>query len=236
MGGTSKFSGLLYCADCGARLSYYRGRTIEPNMYGFICSSYRKHMGQNLCSTHLIRECVLEQIVLEEIRGTVYYVRTHTDEFVRQIQKKSTEENRRDLNRKAKELAQMEKRDKELNLLFTRIYEDHVMDRISEDQFQMLSRNYNEEQKQIQERLPGLRQEIESLKDSTANVEQFVALANKYTDPQELTPELLRTFIDKIVIHERETKWSKKGVQQIDIYFRYIGCMPLSGVEEEATV
>ncbi len=87
----------------------------------------------------------------------------------------------------------------------------------------MLSKGYNAEQREIAERLLVLRQEIEDLKSAATNVERFVDIVHKYTNLQELTPEVLRTFIEKIVIHERTAKHSKSAQQQIDIYFRYIG-------------
>ena len=82
---------------------------------------------------------------------------------------------------------------------------------------------YNTEQREITERLTIVKQEIEDLKATATNVERFVDIANKYTDLRELTPEVLRTFIERIIIHERTAKHSKTATQQIDIYFRYIG-------------
>ena len=89
----------------------------------------------------------------------------------------------------------------------------------------MLSDGYNAEQRTIAEQIPILQKQIEDLKVSSTNVERFVTISNKYTDLQDLTPEILRTFIDKIVIHERTEKWAKTAEQQIDIYFRYVGCI-----------
>lgn len=96
----------------------------------------------------------------------------------------------------------------------------------------MLSDVYNTEQRDIQEQIPKLQTEIQELKASATNVDKFVNIAHKYTDLQELTPEVLRTFIDKIVIHERSEKWSKSAEQQIDIYFRYIGNLTEQSVEQ----
>ena len=89
----------------------------------------------------------------------------------------------------------------------------------------MLSDGYNAEQRTIADQIPILQKQIEDLKASSTNVERFVTISNKYTDLQDLTPEILRTFIDKIVIHERTEKWAKTAEQQIDIYFRYVGCI-----------
>ena len=119
----------------------------------------------------------------------------------------------------------MEKRDAELKTLFKRLYEDNVLGKITNEQFRMLSDGYNAEQRTIAEQIPILQKQIEDLKASSTNVERFVTISNKYTDLQDLTPEILRTFIDKIVIHERTEKWAKTAEQQIDIYFRYVGCI-----------
>lgn len=223
MGEVNKYSGLLFCADCGCKLYFRRGTTIKPETFGFICSRYRKHMGEELCTPHSIRENILDEIVLEEIRRTTYYARAKRNEFVEFINKKSSSENRRELNGKMLELARLEKRNTELNALFKRLYEDNVLGKVTNEQFRMLSDGYNEEQRGIAEQIPVLKEAIEQLKASVTNVERFVEIANKYTDLQELTAEVLRTFISKIVIHEREKGRQPIPEQRIDIYFRYIG-------------
>ena len=223
MGDVDKYSGLLYCADCGSKLYFVRGTTIKREAYNFICSRYRKHMGHELCTPHTIREMALDEIVLEEIRSVTYYARANTDQFVDFIQKKSSAESRRELNAKTAELGRLEKRNGELNALFKRLYEDHVLGKVTSEQFRMLSEGYNEEQRTIQEEIPKMRKAIEDLKASATNVERFLEIVRKYTDIKELTPEILRTFISKIVIHERSRKHAKDAEQDIDIYFTHIG-------------
>ena len=225
MGELDKYSGLLYCADCGSKLYFVRGKSIKPSDYNFICSRYRKHIGEQLCTAHRIREVALDEIILEEIRRITYYARTKTREFVELINKKSSSENRRELTAKTNELAKLEKRNAELNTLFKRLYEDNVLGKITNEQFRMLSDGYNAERRTIADQIPILQKQIEDLKASSTNVDRFVTISNKYTDLQDLTPEILRTFIDKIVIHERTEKWAKTAEQQIDIYFRYVGCI-----------
>lgn len=223
MGDVDKYSGLLFCADCGSKLYFVRGTTIKPEAYNFICSRYRKHMGEELCTPHTIREKALDEIVLEEIRSVTYYARAQTEQFVSFIQQKSSAESRRELNAKKAELSKLEKRNGELNALFKRLYEDNVLGKVTNEQFRMLSEGYNEEQRRIQEEIPKLRKAIEDLKASATNVEHFLEIVRKYTDIKELTPEILRTFISKIVIHERSRKHVKDAEQDIDIYFTHIG-------------
>ena len=98
MGEVNKYSGLLYCADCCSNLYCARGATIKPEKFNFFCSRYRKHMGEEKCTPHMIREVVLDEIVLEEIRKTVYSARSKTSEFVAYISKESSGEVRKELN------------------------------------------------------------------------------------------------------------------------------------------
>lgn len=232
MGEVNKYSGLLFCADCGSKLYFVRGTTIKPENYSFICSRYRKHMGEELCTPHSIREIILDEIILEEIRKATYYARSKTSEFVEFINKKSSSESKRELIAKTNELNKLERRNTELNTLFKRLYEDNVLGKVTNEQFRMLSDGYNEEQRNIGEQIPKLKAEIEELKSAAINVDKFVAIAKKYTDLQELTPEVLRTFISKVVIHERSEKWSKDAEQQIDINFRYIGNLTVQTQEK----
>ena len=221
LGEVNKYSGLLYCSDCGARL-YFVCRRCQGGRVGFICSNYRKHTGFNVCTTHQIKESQLDQIVLEEINKALYFARTRTDEFAEYISQKTSAQSRKELNAKMKELGKAKRRSSELTTLFTRLYEDSVLGRISEDQYRMLSEAYTNEKRELDAAIPDLEHEIEQLKESTSNVQRFTDLAKKYVVIEELTTEILHTFISKIVVHEREKKRSKNSPQQIDIYFRYI--------------
>ncbi len=223
MGEINKYSGLLYCADCGSKLYFVRGKSITPENYNFICSRHRKHLGEEVCTAHRVREVVLDEIVLEEIRRVTYYARAKTKEFIDFINRKSAAEARKELSTKTVELGKLEKRNGEINMLFKKLYEDNVLGRVTNEQFRMLSDIYNQEQREIKETVPKLQERIEELKAQATNVEKFLAIVRKYTDLQELNAEILRTFVSKIIIHERTQKWATSAEQQIDIYFRYIG-------------
>ena len=232
MGEINKYSGLLYCADCGSKLYFVRGKSITPENYNFICSRHRKHLGEEVCTAHRVREVVLDEIVLEEIRRVTYYARAKTKEFIDFINRKSTAEARKELSAKTVELGKLEKRNGEINTLFKKLYEDNVLGRVTNEQFRMLSDIYNQEQREIKETVPKLQERIEELKAQATNVEKFLAIVRKYTDLQELNAEILRTFVAKIVIHERTQKWATSAEQQIDIYFRYIGNLNPDALEQ----
>ncbi len=222
-GEVSKYSGLLFCADCGNKMYFVQGRTIKKSLFSFVCSRNRKHMGEDICTPHTVREQALDNLVLEQIRDATYEARVHTDEFIRMIGTKSSAENRKELNAKTKELNKLKKRNDELNSLFKRLYEDNVLGKVTNEQFRMLSQAYNEEQKDISKRIPELQDEIDYLASTQTNTEKFVSLSKTYTNITELTPEIVRTFISKIVVHERTQKRAKNAEQQIDIYFNHIG-------------
>ena len=223
MGEINKYSGLLYCADCGSKLYFARGNTITPDKFTFFCSRYRKHLGEELCSPHSVREVILDKIVVEEINRALYYARAKTDEFAEYIRRKAGENDSRELNRKLAEQSGAIRRLQELKALFKRLYEDNVLGRISDEQFRILSGEYTDEKTSLESRFPELEKEICALRERATDIRRFIDAAQKYTGIRELTPEILRMFISKIVIHEREKPHSKTSPQQIDIYFRFIG-------------
>ena len=117
----------------------------------------------------------------------------------------------------------MRKQKAELDAIFKKLYEDSVLSRITTEQFQMLSSSYTEEQNQIAAGIPQKEADIQRLRDTVSGTEDFLDKAKRYTDITELTPELLRLFIEKIVVHEKEVKWSKHAPQTVEIYYNGIG-------------
>ena len=119
----------------------------------------------------------------------------------------------------------MRRRDKELSSLFKRLYEDNVLSRITNEQFRMLSSDYNEEQKALAAAIPEKEARLEKLQASAANVESFIEKAKQYTAIDKLTPELLRLFIKRIEVGERSRKYCRDAAQEIRIIYRDIGAM-----------
>lgn len=100
-----------------------------------------------------------------------------------------------------------------------------MLNRITAEQFQLLSASYTDEQAKLTEALPQRESEIQRLKETVSNTAAFLDKAKRYTDIQALTPELLQLFIQKIVVHEKEVKWSKHAPQTVEIHYADIGCM-----------
>lgn len=224
MDGLDKYSGLLFCEDCGSKMYFVRGRTIKPEAFCFVCSKYHKHNTVEKCTPHTIRAGVLDAIVLAELNRAIRYARSNKDQFIEAAMQKSTAQARRELAALQSEYNTLMNRKNVLSTLFKRLYEDNVIGRINDEQFRMLSSDYNEEQADITEKLPAIEKQMEALKEQSTGAERFVALARKYTNITELTPEILNTMIDKIIIGERENRHSKKNVKQkIRILFKGFG-------------
>lgn len=216
------FSGLVFCSDCGKPLVLHRASTMKETAYNFKCYTYGKR-GKNACSPHHIRECDLTQIVLDDLRRVTHFARMKERQFAEYINRKNSAELRREMNSLQKELDAMRKRNRELSMLFKRLYEDHVLGRVTSEQFRMLSTDYNAEQKTLEEAIPKKEARLESLRAFAANVEAFIEKAKQYTAINELTPELLRLFIQRIEVGERTVKHSRHASQSIRIFYRDIG-------------
>ena len=217
----NKYSGLVFCADCGSNMVLHRAHTMSASYNHFTCRTYKKD--GEACTGHYIRECVLDEIVLEDLRRVTSAAREHPEKFAAYIGSKQSAELQREIRRQEKELAAMRKRKAELDAIFKKLYEDSVLDRITTEQFQMLSGSYTEEQNLITVGIPQKENEIQRLRETVNETDSFLDKAKRYTDITELTPELLRLFIEKIVVHEKEVKWSKHAPQTVEIYYNGIG-------------
>ena len=229
----SKYSGLVFCADCGSNMVLHRAHTMSASYNHFTCRTYKKD--GEACTGHYIRECVLDEIVLEDLRRVTSAAREHPEKFAAYIGSKQSTELQREIRRQEKELAAMRKRKAELDAIFKKLYEDSVLGRITTEQFQMLSGSYTEEQNLITVGIPQKESEIQHLRETVSGTDSFLDKAKRYADITELTPELLRLFIEKIVVHEKEVKWSKHAPQTVEIYYNGIGYVGSGQQDAEET-
>ncbi len=230
----SKYSGLVFCADCGSNMVLHRAHTMSASYNHFTCRTYKKD--GEACTGHYIRECVLDEIVLEDLRRVTSAAREHPEKFAAYIGSKQSAELQREIRRQEKELAAMRKRKAELDAIFKKLYEDSVLGSITTKQFQMLSGSYTEEQNRITAGIPQKENEIQRLRETAIGTDSFLDKAKQYTDITELTPELLRLFIEKIVVHEKEVKWSKHAPQTVEIYYNGIGYVGSGQQDVEETM
>jgi hypothetical protein len=179
----------------------------------------------------------LVKIVLDDLRRVTHFARQKERQFAEYIKQKNSVELRREINAVQKGLDAMKRRNTELTALFKRLYEDNVLGRVTSEQFRILSGDYNAEQKELNAAIPVKETRLEKLKASAANVEAFIEKAKRYTDIPELTPELLRLFIERIEIGERSERYSRTAEQDIRIVYRDVGVMdsvePVESDEQE---
>ena len=211
----NKYFGLVVCADCGTAMALHQAHTMSAPYNHFTCRTHKKE-GAEVCTAHYIRECILDDVVLEDIRRVTAQAREHTREFAAYISGKQSAEVQRDIRKKTREL----------DAIFKRLYEDSVLGRITAEQFQTLSDSYTGEMAVLKEKIPEQEAAIRALREQVGSTGHFIALAKRYTDIQELTPELLRRFIRKIVVHEKDVKWSKHARQTVEIHYNDIGWVP----------
>ncbi len=209
---------------------------MKATQNNFMCYTYKKR-GKDVCSAHYLREQDLVKIVLDDLRRVTHFARQKERLFAEYINKKNSVELRREINTVQKELDAMRRRNTELTTLFKRLYEDNVLGRVTSEQFRILSGDYNAEQKELNAAIPVKETRLEKLRASAANVEAFIEKAKRYTDIQELTPDLLRLFIERIDIGERSERYSRTAEQDIRIVYRDVGVMdsvePVEDVEQE---
>ena len=230
-GKQSMFSGLVYCADCGAKLHYCTTASFEDRQNHFRCANYKSNTGT--CSAHFIREVVLSDIVLEHLRQTVQYVQAHEAEFVQAVMDKSMADQKREVAQKRRELTQAERRVSELDTLFQRLYEDNVSGKLSDERFSKLSKSYEDEQRTLSEKAKALHAELDKEQAQAVNVAQFIALVKKYSEIDTLTPAIVNEFIERINVHAPD-KSSGHRSQQVDIIYNFIGILPNPQAKKEA--
>lgn len=199
MGDMPMFSGLLYCADCGSKMTFHRQMAQSAEKHNFVCSNYRHN--SKSCTMHYIRNVVVEQIVLENLKEVIRYVSDYEDEFVQMVMDTDMRQRNKELSQKKKRLTEIHSRIQELDKIFQRIYEDNISGKLSDERFMKLSKGYEEEQHTLQEEQTSLEKELQKEEKQSVDVKQFLSVVRKYTNLTELTPEIVHEFIDKIIVH-----------------------------------
>ena len=235
IGEANPLTGLLFCADCGAKMYNQRTRGSDTKPYpsdAYECSTY-KLAGQKrsaACRNHHISTKALRELILNTIRTVSTYAISNQDEFMEKVrsasqikQKEAAKETRRRLNKDKKRIA-------ELDNIIKKLYESFAIGRITDERFDTLLAEYEAEQKNLQASVEEAEQRVSSFEEDTARVEQFMELARKYTDFSELTTPMINEFIDKIIVHAPE-KVDGDRVQEVEIYLKFIGHFELPAPE-----
>ena len=222
MGEMSPLSGLIYCADCGKKMYLCRCTTMKQKEY-FNCSTYRKKK-RKYCTSHQITVEALAVIIQDDLRRMIYFAQT--------LRKNVATRTGKELKEYSKEIKTSEERIERLDKIIESLYEDKVEGKISEERYLKMSDTYETEQAGLKERVKTLKSEIAKAKEDDDKILDFMMLIYKYNSFEELTPEILRAFIEKVVVHEK-TKVDGHYRQMVEIFYNFVGAIdrPIWGNE-----
>ena len=213
------FSGLLFCGDCGTRMSVHREKN-RPRVF-YTCEGYNSRRAKsNQCTTHSISKKIIEAIVLDDLKRVTSEAKNHRAEFLEKCKINFSDISKKSQVLKKKELAKSEKRLSEIKKMFVRIYEDNTLGKLSDDDYKLLSDNYKAEQAGLEQTISSIVAELEQAKSGEQNIERFLKIVDKYTDISDLTFDLLRDFIDKILIYEKD---KTNNTRKIEIFYNFVG-------------
>ena len=233
-GETDKYAGYLYCAQCGSRLYLHRARTLEPKKNNFMCGGYQSRVTD--CTAHYIRESVIDRIVMASLNKVLTCARDHSDEFYRLAMANAESETRKQQNENKKLKAEYETRIAQLDNAIQLLYLDRASGRINVERYDVLSAGLENQQSELKDKLAELDSKLGDMESREKSVLKFIDNAKKYTDIPKLTPEILRAFIKRIEVNEKEVKHSRTCGNHVVIHFTFMSDkeIPIDAAQTES--
>ena len=222
MGEMSPLSGLVYCADCGKKMYLCRCTTMKQKEY-FNCSSYRKNL-KRTCTSHQITVEALNLLIQDDLRRTINFATNQNERFLQALQTNAETKTKKELKENQEEIKSAEERIEKLDKIIESLYEDKVEEKISEERYLKMSDTYESEQLTLNARVKTLKSEIEKAKEQSDKILSFMILIHKYSSFEDLTPEILRSFIDRVIVHEK-TKVDGHYRQTVEIIYNFVGAI-----------
>ena len=217
----NRLSGLLYCADCGSKLTHrsslVQGKWLDD---AFVCSSYRQLTRD--CTMHYIPTQKMEAAILAAIQRVSWYVKHNEKEFVQRVREASSLRQEEAFKDCKQRISKAKRRHTELDGLVKKLYEANATGKLPDKHFTRLLAEYDEEQTGLEADIAEWQGQLDTWNADRLNTDKFIELASRYTDFTELTTPMLNEFIEKIIVHEGEGRGNSRR-QRIDIYLNFIG-------------
>ena len=217
---SSVFSGLLKCPECGGNLNFHFNQNNHDIKF-FSCQNHNS--GYRKCSkTHYIRLDFLEQVVLYEVKRLACFASEYENDFIKAMIGRSAKVAENTALRKQRELDALTARDRELDMLFERLYEDNVAGKIDDARFAKMSKRYEQEQGENAKKIKALRLELKKDESKRMDIDDFLETVRRYTDATTITKRMVAELIDHIEVYHAE---KQDGVtnQRVVIYYNCIG-------------
>ena len=218
-GEVDKFAGYVYCGECEKRLYLHRGKTIKPENSHFQCGGFQSRTTD--CTAHYIRESVLEEIVLADLRKTTPLAREQPEEFYRMAMANGEEEARKFYDTATRQQNKLNARIKDLDNIIRCLYEDRVCGRITPERYDIMAGSFEQEQAELKLELESISAQISEVDLREKYVTDFMENARTYIEMPKLTLELLRVFIRRIDVYEKEEKYSRTCGNTIMIHYTF---------------
>ena len=216
----SVFSGLLKCPECGGNLNFHFNQNNHDIKF-FSCQNHNS--GYRKCSkTHYIRLDFLEQVVLYEVKRLACFASEYENDFIKAMIGRSAKEAENGRIRKQRELDALTARDRELDMLFERLYEDNVSGKIDDARFAKMSKRYEQEQGENAKKIKALRLELKKDESKRMDIDDFLETVRRYTDATTITKRMVAELIDHIEVYHAE---KQDGItnQRVVIHYNCIG-------------
>ena len=218
------FSGLLFCADCGNRLTIQRiAKHREAD--NFSCATYRKKK-KGLCSSHRILVSELTEVVKSDLQKVCEYVFLHEKEFTDEYLSGSKKETEKFQSKTKSEIKRLSDRQEEIGKIIRKLYEDNVSGRITDERFDFLAKSYEDEGNDLKQKILELQNALAASVQDEEKLSKFLKVVKTYTEIQELTPEILNSFVERIYIGETE-RYNDRKMQEVEIIYKFVGAINL---------
>lgn len=211
---------MVFCADCGSKLLFCAAKSLKKNQEFFCCAKYKD--GRGTCTIHFIRDVVLDRIVTEAISKLADFVRCYNNVFTYLLAEKKGADVKKQQKLLKSKIENSKARIAELDKLFSGIYEDNILGKLSDERYSRMANEYESEQSKLTIDVAKSEKELVELHKQTVDMKMLYQGLMEFTEMKQLTLTVINKLVERIVIHKNEKKHSHNNVK-VDIYFTVVG-------------